>query len=493
MKRHILLLCLGVGLMSLGVLGGGWYFLAQARQEQEAQLLQQTRLAADAFEQHTVRVVSYVDVLLWSLRAAYLRTGSLSEMQTFINEMVFDRNTIDSINIISADGLIVASSRDRTGKPLNVVDREYFQYHRSTPEDRIFISAVEFGRISSRYMFRISRRISNPDGSFAGIVIVAVDAQWFSSYYQSLNIGRQNVAALLGVHDHKLRARAPEPDPALWAVVIESPVWARLAREPVGVYEADSAVDGIRRTYAYRKVSGLPLVLVVGFSVQDMADRLATRRLWLMVAEISVIAVMITLAALLALMMMNRQKLLLAHQELGEAYVKIRELALFDALTGLPNRRLFMDRFQLCLLTAERNGEALALLYVDLDDFKAINDQLGHDAGDEVLREAASRMRDLLRSNDTVCRWGGDEFLILLPNAAGVPATSAIAERLIARITAPMTCDGNPCRVSASVGLALFPEHGREWSALRKAADAALYEAKHRGKCQWVVASCESC
>jgi diguanylate cyclase (GGDEF)-like protein len=233
--------------------------------------------------------------------------------------------------------------------------------------------------------------------------------------------------------------------------------------------------------------------MVVGFSVQDMEDRLATRRLWLMVAEISVIAVMMTLAALLALMMMNRQKLLLAHQELEDAYVRIRELALFDALTGLPNRTLFMDRFQLCLLTAERNGEALALLYVDLDDFKAINDQLGHDAGDEVLRESASRMRDLLRSNDTVCRWGGDEFLILLPNAAGVPGVSAIAKRLIARITTPMTYNGNTCQVSASVGLALFPEHGREWITLCKAADAALYEAKHRGKSQWVVASGDPC
>ena len=492
MKRHLLFLGIGVFWASLGVLGGGRYFLEQMRHDEEIQLIRQAQLAAAAFEQHTLRVISYVDVLLRGLRSTYLRTGSLAETQEFIDELVFDRSTIDSINIISPEGIISASSRDRKGKPLNVTDRAYFQYHQATPDDQIFISAVEFGRISSRYLFRISRRISHPDGSFAGIVLAAVDPQWFSGYYQELNIGRQNSAALLGTQDHKLRARIPEPGPEAWAMPVESPIWSTLEREDTGLYEWVSSVDGIPRTFIYRKVSGLPLVMVVGFSEQDKEDRIVTRRNGLITAEIGIIAVIGILAALLMIMVMGHQKLNQTYQQLNEAYLKIQELAFFDALTGLPNRALFLDRFQLCLLTAQRRSESFTLLYVDLDDFKTINDHLGHDAGDEVLKTAASRMKNPLRSSDTVCRWGGDEFLILLPGAGNEREVSAIAERLVTALSEPIVFNQTSCQVSASVGLAIFPEHGQNWGELRNAADAALYQAKKQGKRQVSIASCAS-
>ena len=156
--------------------------------------------------------------------------------------------------------------------------------------------------------------------------------------------------------------------------------------------------------------------------------------------------------------------------------------ATHDELTGLPNRQLLLDRLQQMVLVAERHGRAFAVLFIDMDDFKLVNDSLGHSAGDEVLREVARRLRDVVVATDTVGRFGGDEFVVVL----GEPADEAALQLVIARISAalvePIDIAGMLYTLTPSIGYCWYPQAGRSAEALLMRADVAMYQAKQQGR-----------
>ncbi len=155
--------------------------------------------------------------------------------------------------------------------------------------------------------------------------------------------------------------------------------------------------------------------------------------------------------------------------------------AFVDPLTGLPNRARFMDRLERSVALAERTGTGFAVLFVDLDGFKAVNDAYGHHAGDAMLRALAARMTGAVRRSDTVARLSGDEFTVLTGEPVDADGVRVLASKLVAACAAPVEVDERMLRVSASVGVALFPDHGADAEALLRAADAAMYVSKWRG------------
>ncbi|MFZ2266794.1 MAG: EAL domain-containing protein [Azonexus sp.] len=169
----------------------------------------------------------------------------------------------------------------------------------------------------------------------------------------------------------------------------------------------------------------------------------------------------------------------LSAQKLAER--RIRELADFDALTGLPNRRLLQARFSQLLATAEREESEIALVFLDLDHFKRVNDSLGHSVGDDLLREVAGRLVGAVRRVDTLARLGGDEFIIALP---GITAAAAIevARRLLDVCVQPFAVAGHELTVTPSLGISIFPQDGKDLETLLKNADAAMYRAKEGGR-----------
>ncbi|WP_172600144.1 EAL domain-containing protein [Sulfuricystis multivorans] len=161
------------------------------------------------------------------------------------------------------------------------------------------------------------------------------------------------------------------------------------------------------------------------------------------------------------------------------AETRIEYLAFYDPLTGLPNRALFMDRLHHELAAAERRGQRLAVLFLDLDRFKDINDTLGHDAGDRVLVEVARRFRDALREEETLARLSGDEFVVIASDSG--KAAVRIAERVAQALAHPINAGRQEFGISASIGIAIFPEDGKSSEELLKAADIAMYRAKGGG------------
>lgn len=161
---------------------------------------------------------------------------------------------------------------------------------------------------------------------------------------------------------------------------------------------------------------------------------------------------------------------------------QLHQMAHQDSLTGLPNRLFFQGELQRSLALNGERGELMALMFIDLDNFKAVNDQHGHDAGDAVLREVARRMAGVVRAGDVLCRLGGDEFALILPALPDEHAAEQLALRLIEAVRAPLLVEGKVMPVGATVGLAYSPLDAREAGQLLNASDQAMYAAKRAGK-----------
>jgi two-component system cell cycle response regulator len=169
--------------------------------------------------------------------------------------------------------------------------------------------------------------------------------------------------------------------------------------------------------------------------------------------------------------------------EASRNYSKMLEsLALNDPLTGLANRRLLADRMSMAIVHARRNKSAMAVVYLDLDGFKQINDTMGHGAGDVLLKKIAGRLVATVREEDTVARVGGDEFILALWHVSDADYAAKVALRAIEAVAQPCVIEGNTVSITISAGVSIYPDHGEDADTLMKSADLALYEAKSAGK-----------
>lgn len=174
------------------------------------------------------------------------------------------------------------------------------------------------------------------------------------------------------------------------------------------------------------------------------------------------------------------------HLKVGLEKTRDRErfLAHYDQCTALPNRLLFIDRLNQAVSYSQRHQSKFSMLFIDLDRFKHVNDSIGHSAGDEVLRTVGERMTSIVRNSDTVARFGGDEFVVLLQNTSDDEGVAVLSKKIIESVNEPIFYSGNQLRVGASIGVACFPRHGHTSEQILKNADMAMYEAKREGRNQ---------
>jgi len=178
----------------------------------------------------------------------------------------------------------------------------------------------------------------------------------------------------------------------------------------------------------------------------------------------------------------NMLEVRLLHETALRYSQMLEALALNDPLTGLANRRLLDDRMSMALVHARRDKSAIAVVYLDLDGFKQVNDTLGHGVGDSLLKLVAGRLVAAVREEDTVARLGGDEFLLALWHVSGIDYAAMVADRAIKAVSQAYDIAGAAVNITASAGISIYPDHGEDAETLMKSADEALYEAKRTGK-----------
>jgi len=164
--------------------------------------------------------------------------------------------------------------------------------------------------------------------------------------------------------------------------------------------------------------------------------------------------------------------------ELSRKEVASSYLAYHDGLTGLPNRRLLMDRFQQAVANADRHRKQVALLFLDLNRFKRVNDEFGHSTGDKVLQAVAGRIQAMIRATDTACRYGGDEFVMMLSDLESAAIAIDLAEKIQERLAYPYQVDNAIIALQSSFGISVYPGDGTAWDTLLRHADAAMYRSK---------------
>jgi diguanylate cyclase (GGDEF)-like protein len=430
----------------------------------------------DTYEAQVVRALREIDQTLnlvkyWHERGGGKGLAELRENGLLPPELLF------VVSIADRAGTVVDSTRAAAGQ--NVASQDYFRAIRNNGS--FYVGQLARG-LTGNAKLQFSRRLSALDGSFDGAVIVAVDADYFVSAYETTELGQQGVLGLIGA-DGVFRVRRTgdavfSGDKIDYASVVPGP--DAVAKEAT---LSTNSWDGVRRYTSARELYGFPLAVLVGISTDEQliaaqGDQFRSL-MWAVIAS----ALVVPLLTLLGYV--NWQ---LAQSRLREGQIKlelaqsIEYLAYHDGLTGLPNRSMFSKLLAQRISDSRRYDRQLAVAFLDLDRFKQINDTLGHEAGDQLLQEVATRLRGCVRESDTVARLGGDEFVLLLPALSDGKYAAAVAQKILSVIATPFTLIGHEFRITTSIGISTFPQDGLDEQTLTKNADIAMYQAKEEGK-----------
>jgi diguanylate cyclase (GGDEF)-like protein len=380
----------------------------------------------------------------------------------------FERLGIVQISSIAPDGWLSWSTVPNW-KPVDLSGRKHFLAHAVAGSRRVEVSEPLIGRTSGRWSLQVTQSLHDAAGRFGGVAVVSVDPVLLSTELLLQLNSEGTTAALRRVQDGTVVAISRNPAGRLThEESYQHPlaVAARLASE--GGLRFRRTADGRRMSAYFRVLPGFDLIVEVS---KDEAVELAGFRL---LSSIIWTAMALSMVASLGggelLLRIHRLRRSLEHQ------------ATRDPLTGLYNRRFLSEAVRLETARAQRTQSCFSVVLADLDHFKRLNDSLGHAAGDAALRDVADCLMAMFRGSDIVCRYGGEELLVLLPGS-GLEGACRSAEALRGEIG--RLRDGSEAELpalSVSVGVATFPLHGASGEAIIQAADAALYQAKQAGR-----------
>ena len=511
---------------------------------------------------------------------------------------------LTSISLIDAQGRTVANGLQGDGRGVDVSDRDYFAFHNGTGNNGLYISAPFVSRMSGKWVFTISRRLANPDGSLRLILVAGMPIDYFDTFYRTLGTG-SDTRLMLVRNDGMVLVQSPVPVPQQSRSIAGAPLFAQYRLHQTGSFErpADTS-DSLDRIVGYAGSPDHPFISVACLSRAEVLlpwRKRLEQSVWVGVLSIGLLLILIailrkqlnvlltgkadleekneTLAmaaqvfetSLHAIAMFSADgrfmrvnkafcditgyaaadvigrsilefrpaliqaddgaaiadalrangfcqseahictkdgtQLTVKHsvstmrdaagkvkaivaifqdvteQKLSEQ--RLHQLAHFDVLTNLPNRRTFAERIQHEIDLAVRRNTMLAVVFIDIDHFKTINDSLGHATGDLVLQAVANRLRTCLRIGDTVARIGGDEFVILLEGNSKRETFERVAHKLAESLTEAVMIAGREMYVAASMGISVFPHDGTDSETLLRNADTAMYRAKTAGRNCW--------
>jgi diguanylate cyclase (GGDEF)-like protein len=381
--------------------------------------------------------------------------------------------------IFAADaaGNSVLDSRWVLPPKLNVSDRDFFQVQQQQKDAGLFLSKPFMPRVGDfgQPSIALSLRLDDANGNFAGIVAATLRLSYFHQLFEDSILGDHGTLTLLRT-DGTVLMRQPYHRDNIGRTLAGGHSFAPLVRSDYGTYVDVAVLDHIERLYSFRRIGNYPLVVVVGLATEDIYAGWRKRAF----AIGMVTVVLDALTIMLSLMFSEQLRRRFAMER------QLQTLAWFDALTGLPNRAQLNKETLRILTNASRNSSQVAILFIDLDRFKRVNDTQGHSTGDEVLSEIARRLRNYVRGEDVIGRLGGDEFLAVLQNC-DVHRAAHVAGRILQALYQPITVNAKydtSITLSASIGVSLYPHDGQDADTLLRNADMAMYKAKSTGRNQ---------
>ncbi|WP_448632494.1 MULTISPECIES: putative bifunctional diguanylate cyclase/phosphodiesterase [Pseudomonas fluorescens group] len=428
------------------------------------------------YEAQMLRAVREIDQTLKLVKYAYEAQGEHNPLTGLRERALLPPALLFDVSVVDADAQLVASTRANDTSHGNDP-----QELRTLPHnDTLLVSRPWKDPRTGEWRLRFSRRLDGPQGTLSGMARVEVDAAYFVSSYDPSKLGVQGVLGLLGT-DGVFRVRRTG-DTLLAGDTVD---YAALVpdTEDTQALLLVNHWDGVRRYTSARQLYDVPLAVIVGLSEEEQLLAVTRQAQVYLHRATAASLLLICLAGLLSRMSWQLAQSRLQAAEAKVAYAeRVEYLAYHDGLTALPNRSLFSKLLVQNIREASRYRRQMAVLFLDLDRFKLINDTLGHDAGDQLLQEVAHRLKTCLRESDIVARLGGDEFVILLPQLSDEQYVGATAQKILGAIARPFNLQGQEFRVTASIGISLYDRDGQDEQTLKKNADIAMYQAKQQGK-----------
>jgi diguanylate cyclase (GGDEF)-like protein len=454
------------------------FTLWQAREDARARAEREGENIVQAIEADVARNIELYDLSLQGLQDALAIVAVAQAAQEVQRLALFDRAAsakyMGSLLALNATGDIIVDSKSTTPRPINLADRDYFQVHAQRSDIGLYISRPFISRVShSEPSIGLSRRLPDKDGVFAGIVVGAMRLSYFRDLFSRLNVGQHGLITLVR-SDGTILMRQPSTDGAydIGGSFKDTPIFQRILRERSGSFSGRSTISGVDRLLTFTQIGELPLFVAVSQAIDDVYAEWWRRA----IAIGSVTLILTATIILLAVMFRHAQRELAA-------------VAVTDELTGLANRRCFEQILRLEWQRAARTNTPLALLMIDIDNFKPFNDQNGHCRADEVLHEFGRLLESCgNRAGDLAARYGGEEFAVILPNT-NAKSASVVAERIQSSMLERSQSFGG---LTVSIGVASRrPRADQDPRALVRDADAALYRAKANGRnrCEMFMAT----
>jgi diguanylate cyclase (GGDEF)-like protein len=431
----------------------------------------------NTYEAQVVRALREIDQTLKLVKYAYEVKGASAALTDLKANALLPPDLVFVVSIVNPDGAVVASTR-----PAEVRAVAGPAFRRGLQSDTLWIDQPRMSAVSGEWTLQFGRALHAADGSLAGSVLVGVDASYFVSGYDPAILGRRGVLGLLGT-DGVFRARRTGENVTAGEAIDYASAVPGADQEDPTVLLVDNSWDGVRRFTAAQQLYEFPLAVIAGLSEGEQLTATGRNaRVYMWRAGIGS-ALLILLTTILGRLSWQLAGARVRENEAKLAHaLRIEYLAYHDGLTALPNRSLFNKLLGQAISQAQRSNTPLAVAFIDLDRFKQINDTLGHEAGDELLKEVAARLKTCLRESDIVARLGGDEFVVLLTEMTADKYAATVAQKIITAIAKPFILLGQEFRVTASIGISAYPRDGADEQTLTKNADIAMYQAKEDGK-----------
>ena len=484
-----------VVLLSLVASGLYWWQLFSAESQLRSETVAQAELRArqlnGAVADQVDILIRYVDFAAQELAETYA-SGKPNEFdaQAFKIAQRFPQKSLLQIGVINSYGYLVYSSLGLKQRVF-LGDREHFKVHVGAEKQRLFVSAPLLGRVSKQWSIQFTRPILRR-GRFAGVIVISLSPEYLHNTLAVLSLAPDDSIAIFRQSGEYL-ARNVNNEIALGKSVGSKRPFLGPDAAPSGSFKSAANFDKVVRLFQWHRLSNAPVVVVLGFSEATLlkpVEEVIAQNRWQATIAMSILWLFTFGAVALLLRLHAQQKLIVASAE------QVQHLAFYDSLTDLPNRRLLNDRLGQTLAITKRTRWYGAIIFIDLDNFKQLNDKHGHAVGDLLLIETADRLRGCVRGMDTVARFGGDEFVVMISElemdkTASRAKANSIAEKIrdelsrlyVLRIQHEgkvETTIEHQC--TASIGVALFIGSEGSREDVLNWADRAMYKAKESGR-----------